>query len=1082
MKGSKETAQKKLSQAKSHLLSQAKSHYWQTYGEHLSKTMEEFRKWSDYDDVQLEQIAIAAHDLLHAMAYAEEMLLEGVSFQHPASPPLIVSPFAAALGPLRTIIYPLVKPGPEDVAAQQELYSKLEPGFLHFVILPHRPGPEECISAARMRSEGLNVVLLAPDDIDALGSALWTLNEMLEYKMFRIFLQGGVDADAVYSDWQVEKFRKEIMNPRATSRLQPIRKAIEARREDSQHWVKHPKFDNLDYAVRNNDLVFVLGESASGKSTLALDYGVKHEIRGSRVFYTNIATLTEQQGFQIGILFFKKFLMSGDDILLILDDLHCRPEIGRNLLGYFQLIQHTAISNNIRVLALCWPSYIDDFREFQRTAVRIIIEAADIKDKLIAKFGAALTKTVQSQILDFAENDLLILRLLLDLAKHHNVSKDYSDLAQEVWKHRSHELQGDLAALTRTVLVVSSLGQYECDVPEIFLRTQAGTSKEQLKELRRAKILIRRGDRYSLPHRSFARLLADYLTRQRELWNWFRSRNGPSNVAELIFNYMQFLDPSEVWNVLELINKTGGISVSRQSQQDAKFIIECWKRINTLLRKIYDQQNTDPTWGHTISSATFACEALSAVGKKKEAQGSIKYLREVYRLDRGRLTVDVSKLSTVKDFVEIRACMNREERVQSYVRTYSLETADSLNVNLLHENWASGLILCAEAAMGELDRDTLQRLAESVEARVEEGGYFYPSRVPWCTARVLMGLGRCGRNVENSEVVRRVASWLMQSREERGAREGPSWDPGTGTWNTKIETTAMCLTALRDVGVSAENPILVEATNWLFQQRKRWKEIGGEVDGAIAIESYLKANRDWRDVADPITYLSWWADGQAVWLYATESSEKTHLQSCRVAQVAAFMITAMWSILRNDLPSLLTALGLYQTADSNASSVPRERPYLGPDGKISDQRSVGERTGTYDIALSYAEEDRKYVERVAHCLIRQGIKVFYDRFEQVDMWGKDLYAHFDEVYRKRAKFCVIFLSAAYATKAWTNQQRRSAQARAFQENQEYILPVRMDDTEVPGISPLIGYINRNDYTPSQLCRMIIAKLQSTSAI
>jgi hypothetical protein len=44
------------------------------------------------------------------------------------------------------------------------------------------------------------------------------------------------------------------------------------------------------------------------------------------------------------------------------------------------------------------------------------------------------------------------------------------------------------------------------------------------------------------------------------------------------------------------------------------------------------------------------------------------------------------------------------------------------------------------------------------------------------------------------------------------------------------------------------------------------------------------------------------------------------------------------------------------------------------------------------------------------------------------------------------------------------------------------LPVRFDDTEIPGISPLVGSINGNDYTPSQLCKMIIAKLKSTNSI
>ena len=43
----------------------------------------------------------------------------------------------------------------------------------------------------------------------------------------------------------------------------------------------------------------------------------------------------------------------------------------------------------------------------------------------------------------------------------------------------------------------------------------------------------------------------------------------------------------------------------------------------------------------------------------------------------------------------------------------------------------------------------------------------------------------------------------------------------------------------------------------------------------------------------------------------------------------------------------------------------------------------------YDVVLSFAGEDRDYVEKVANKLLYKGIKVFYDNFETVDNWGKD---------------------------------------------------------------------------------------------
>ena len=45
----------------------------------------------------------------------------------------------------------------------------------------------------------------------------------------------------------------------------------------------------------------------------------------------------------------------------------------------------------------------------------------------------------------------------------------------------------------------------------------------------------------------------------------------------------------------------------------------------------------------------------------------------------------------------------------------------------------------------------------------------------------------------------------------------------------------------------------------------------------------------------------------------------------------------------------------------------------------------------YDVVLSFAGEDRDYVEAVANQLLYDKIKVFYDNFETVGNWGKDLY-------------------------------------------------------------------------------------------
>ncbi|HEX5405623.1 MAG TPA: TIR domain-containing protein [Pseudonocardiaceae bacterium] len=131
-----------------------------------------------------------------------------------------------------------------------------------------------------------------------------------------------------------------------------------------------------------------------------------------------------------------------------------------------------------------------------------------------------------------------------------------------------------------------------------------------------------------------------------------------------------------------------------------------------------------------------------------------------------------------------------------------------------------------------------------------------------------------------------------------------------------------------------------------------------------------------------------------------------------------------------------------------------------------------------DVCLSFAGEQRPYVVQVAEALRDRDVVVFYDGYEEADLWGRDLYEHLDSIYRNRSRFCILFVSEDYARKVWTTHERQSAQARALQENVEYILPVRFDETDIPGIRPTLGYIDLRVKAPSELADLVIQKLES----
>lgn len=131
---------------------------------------------------------------------------------------------------------------------------------------------------------------------------------------------------------------------------------------------------------------------------------------------------------------------------------------------------------------------------------------------------------------------------------------------------------------------------------------------------------------------------------------------------------------------------------------------------------------------------------------------------------------------------------------------------------------------------------------------------------------------------------------------------------------------------------------------------------------------------------------------------------------------------------------------------------------------------------TYDIAISFAGEDRPVADKLASFLVTKGLNVFYDEYEQANLWGKDLYVHLSKIYRDESKYCLMLLSESYAKKQWTNHERRAAQARAFAENREYILPLRLDDAQIDGVLGTVGFLDYRKISEEKIVDSVVQKV------
>lgn len=139
-------------------------------------------------------------------------------------------------------------------------------------------------------------------------------------------------------------------------------------------------------------------------------------------------------------------------------------------------------------------------------------------------------------------------------------------------------------------------------------------------------------------------------------------------------------------------------------------------------------------------------------------------------------------------------------------------------------------------------------------------------------------------------------------------------------------------------------------------------------------------------------------------------------------------------------------------------------------------------TFRYDLAISFAGEDREFAQFIADSL-KADIRIFYDKYESADLWGADLSQELPDRYIN-SRYCLIIQSHEYMEKIWTTLER---QAMIFEflkrRGANYLLPVRVRGctSEIPGISGLTGYqvVNSREEWPDIINALKI-KISSTA--
>lgn len=247
------------------------------------------------------------------------------------------------------------------------------------------------------------------------------------------------------------------------------------------------------------------------------------------------------------------------------------------------------------------------------------------------------------------------------------------------------------------------------------------------------------------------------------------------------------------------------------SQTKEKLNISNTEILDYIERVISNYEPADNAWAGAISAQYFLlCLA-------KEQERDTLFLEELLNaclssfrvtcnhglvLDPGRILI------TPEETNKIIECMKEEDESDRFYSRSSKLRADNINSETMYLNFHYGLLVRILAngkdqIMQAILSSCLENLFE--KNSLDSSGGWYPYRVPWITARILISL----KYIEDAldEKQKSYSAYAIKTLVRRIKKDDNGfyfWKSGVGTWVSVLESTALCLEAIYEWGITDE--------------------------------------------------------------------------------------------------------------------------------------------------------------------------------------------------------------------------------------------------------------------------------------
>jgi hypothetical protein len=562
--------------------------------------------------------------------------------------------------------------------------------------------------------------------------------------------------------------------------------------------------------------------------------------------------------------------------LVVMDNTQANLRMARRVFALVGRLREQ-LDMNISVLAAGWLG--SDARDvgFPGRIATYSTDAGFVLSQLLA--GRHESRQIERAIRELANGDLI----MADFAIRYfhgdpgvpvrGIPTREQFIAWIAAKLRLDELSD--SQVRRTLYEYACLTMFEIDIPRLHV-----TQRLVRRELERLEMLglIESADTsYRVRSRSVAMVIAQYaLTR----WSEPKSPGGPyPSPAEVATNFLTFAGDRQIDATLDKVDL---LRVTMHGvDPGSRFLATALQQRKRIAQRLRTQTRIDPNWGENAACAAMACVAVAKLGDADAWERYAEMVRRYWHCGAGDLPQCNRATPTAEygDFERIRAAMAVADASEAAQRGEHDApawpehlTARGLDLDTAHRTWMLGILLSFEGTALVPDHDRLQRLYQAAQRAQQDDGQFYPERVPWITARILIGLHDAGYGT--TETARRAATWLR----ERGIRD-VGWRSGTVEWSGDLMATAFCLVALRLYGLQDNDTVVEAGYAALSANQLTAAEVTAPIDRALTAQALLLGDdrSRWPEAYEIILSLLEWVVSLPHW--TAESAVGNAVQS-----------------------------------------------------------------------------------------------------------------------------------------------------------------------------------------------------------